>query len=376
MGRYIAVRLGLAVITVVGISIIVFSLARLSGDVTASLIPPEAARNPETYARVRLPLRQASTLPSWVYTSTEWWQRELKTVFANQWLFAAREEDIPAPGDYVRVDMVGQPLIVVRDRAGGIRALSASCRHRGTELVTGRGNCSTFVCPYHGWSYALTGELLGARGMNQEAESFDPRAWGLHRVRAEVWGGFICINFDADAPPLSSSMADMPERFKTYRLEDMRVTRRWVKRLTANWKVWVENSRENYHTPVAHRESLRRMGRPASSTLYRLWGVEGVYVVNSGWIGGGLQVPDEHFPFLEGLGEEDLQHTHLLLFYPNFLLNFLPDHIAYHQLFPEGPESTTVVSTKCFPKAVIERPDFAERTGPYYTPAELFLAED
>jgi glycine betaine catabolism A len=184
------------------------------------------------------------------------------------------------------------------------------------------------------------------------------------------------VNFDPDSPPLSSSMADIPERFKAYRLEEMRVTRRWAKRLNTNWKVWVENSRENYHTPIAHRESLRRMGRPANSTPYRLWGVPGVYLVNSGWIGGGLQVPDAHFPFLEALCEEDLQHTHLVLFYPNFIVNLLPDHMAYHQLFPEGPELTTVASTKCFPVSVIARPDFETRLGPYYEPAELFLPED
>ncbi len=207
-------------------------------------------------------------------------------------------------------------------------------------------------------------------------EGFDRSHWGLPSVRAETWGGFVFVNLDAGAPPLLASMADLPERFKAYRLEDMRVGRRWVRRLAANWKTWVENSRENYHTPIAHREALRRMGRPANSTLYRMWGVPDVYLVNSGWIGGGIQVPDEHFPFLEGLGEEDRQHQHLLLFYPNFVLNLLPDHMAYHQLFPEGPEATTVVSTKCFPRSVMERPDFSARLAPYYEPAELFLPED
>jgi phenylpropionate dioxygenase-like ring-hydroxylating dioxygenase large terminal subunit len=332
--------------------------------------------DPKTYAGVRLPVQQASTLPPWVYWHPEWWEREREAVFASAWLFAAREEDVPEPGDYTRVDMLGEPLVIVRDGAGAVRALSASCRHRGTELVSGRGNCSTLTCPYHGWSYSLTGELLGTRGMTRETECFDKAAWSLPALRTETWGGFIFVNFDDGAAPLSTSMGDLQERFKNYRLEDMRVTRRWTRRLEANWKTWVENSRENYHTPVAHRESLRRMGRPASSTQYRMWGQPGVYLVNSGWIGGGLQVPDAHFPFLADLCEEDLQHTHLILFYPNFIFNLLPDHMAYHQLFPEGPESTTVVSTKCFPTSVIARPGFESRLGPYYEPAELFLAED
>jgi len=330
---------------------------------------------PEDYAGVRRPVTEATTLPPHAYTSPEWYAREREVIFARHWLMAARAEEIPQPGDYLRLDMAGEPIVLVRDQGGTIRALSASCRHRGAEVVSGRGNCQAFTCPYHGWSYALTGELIGTRGM-AEAENFDMRDWGLMPVRTETWGGFVFVNFDETAPPLRAAMGDLQERFAAYKIDDMRTTRTWTRRVAANWKVWVENSRENLHTPIAHRESLRSMKRPPDSTIYRTTGRPGIYQITSGAIGGGLQVPDDHFPFLDGLSEHDRSHTHLIVFYPHFLLNLLPDHMAYHQLFPEGPESTTVVSGKCFPAAVIARPDFEQATKPYYDPMEIFLPED
>jgi len=121
--------------------------------------------SPERYAKTRLPIEQAHPLPPEVYTSQEWYDREIETIFLKRWLQVTREEEIPNPGDYVRIDIIGEPLIVLRDRSGDIRALSASCRHRGSELVEGKGNCKTLVCPYHAWTYSLSGELMGAPGM-------------------------------------------------------------------------------------------------------------------------------------------------------------------------------------------------------------------
>jgi choline monooxygenase len=329
----------------------------------------------ETYAGVRREVTQASTMPPTAYTAREWYERECETIFLREWLMAVRAEEIPEPGDYLRLDMIGEPVLLVRGSDRVIRAMSASCRHRGAEVVSGRGNCRAFTCPYHGWSYGLDGALIGVRGM-EEAENFLQSDFGLVPIRCESWGGFVFINFDPASRPLLECMGSLPERFKAYPLGDMRTTRTWIRQVDANWKVWVENSRENLHTPIAHRESLQRMKRPPNSTIYHTTGVSGVYQVTSGVISGGLQVPDAHFPFFDGLSEEDRSHTHLIVFYPHFLLNLLPDHMAYHQLFPEGPERTTVVSGKCFPRSAIAQPDFERAVRDYYEPAEIFLPED
>ena len=211
--------------------------------------------SPEKYVETRLSIDEARPLPPEVYTSKEWYDREIETIFLKSWLVATREEEIPDPGDYVRIDIVGEPLVIVRDRDGVIRALSASCRHRGSELVTGRGNCRTLVCPYHAWTYSLTGKLLNAPSM-QDARGFDKSRHNLPSIRAETWGGFVFINFDQDAPSLATSLGDLKERFRDYALEDMKVTKKWENVFNANWKIWVENSREGYHVGTVHRGSL------------------------------------------------------------------------------------------------------------------------
>src|SRR5690606_33756626 len=112
------------------------------------------------------PIAEASTLPPRAYTSQEWYEREVASIFKKGWLVALREEEVPNAGDFVRVDFFDEPLVVVRGSDGIIRTLSASCRHRGAELVSGRGNCRALVCPYHAWTYSLSGELLAAPLMN------------------------------------------------------------------------------------------------------------------------------------------------------------------------------------------------------------------
>ena len=84
------------------------------------------------YASTRAPIEDAAPLPPDVYFSQEWYEREIETIFRKRWLVATREEEIPNPGDYVRLDIVGEPLLIVRDDEGQVRALSASCRHRGS----------------------------------------------------------------------------------------------------------------------------------------------------------------------------------------------------------------------------------------------------
>jgi choline monooxygenase len=332
--------------------------------------------SPGTHKDFGAAISEASTLPPQVYTSQEWYDREVETIFLKSWLVATREEEIPNPGDYVRVDFVGEPIIVVRDQDRTIRAMSASCRHRGAEIAKGKGNCRAFTCPYHGWSYALSGELLAAPAM-QGAIGFDKKQNCLPSVRAETWGGFVFVNFDNDALPLLSCLDDLPTRFQAHRFEEMQVTKKWVNRTNCNWKVWVENSREGYHVPIAHRGTIDRFYPGSTIAPFQAQGKSGIYEINSATNENGFYVPREPvFPLIEGLPKEDLESTHFAIFYPHLLINVPPDRITFHQYFPEGPEWTTIVSWCCFPKSTIERDDFERVVPDYYAPMDLFIAED
>ncbi len=119
--------------------------------------------DPSHYRSVRRPTLEAETLPPWAYTSQAFYEREVDTIFIKVWNFIGRADHIAHPGDYFTLEMVGVAIIVVRDTEGALRGFVNSCRHRGTLLVEGEGNCRAFKCPYHSWVYSLDGALLGAR---------------------------------------------------------------------------------------------------------------------------------------------------------------------------------------------------------------------
>lgn len=331
----------------------------------------------ERYVNTRLPIDEASPLPAEVYTSQAWYDREIETIFLKRWLQVTREEEIPNPGDYVRVDIAGEPLIILRDQSGTILSLSATCRHRGAELTEGKGNCRLIVCPYHAWSYSLDGQLISAPSM-EEAKCFNTKDHKLPSFRTETWAGFVFINFDDDAVPLLECLGALPERFHDYKMQDMIVTKKWENRFNANWKIWVENSREGYHVRTVHRESLDTYYPGAKRSKFDAEGKPGVYAINSSDNENGLYVPrNKTLPFIDGLAEEDERRTHFMVFYPHLLMNLPPDRITFHQYFPEGPEWTRIVTWCCFPRSTVEIPNFeAEAEDKYYPPMELFIKED
>ena len=118
--------------------------------------------------------------PPKAYTSAAFHEFELDAVWRSQWVAVGRVEEIPNVGDYSTISIGPEPLIVVRDSAEEILALSAVCRHRAMIVAEGAGNCKgRFVCPYHAWTYDRRGNLIGAPQMPSE---FDRRSAGLARV--------------------------------------------------------------------------------------------------------------------------------------------------------------------------------------------------
>jgi choline monooxygenase len=117
----------------------------------------------KTYADVRRPLSQASTLPPACYTSKEWYDLEVARMWRRSWIQIGRLEEVPNPGDYLRVDIVGEPLIMVRAHDGKVRVLSAICRHRGCVVKQGRGTAKVLSCPYHGWTTTSRGSSSAYR---------------------------------------------------------------------------------------------------------------------------------------------------------------------------------------------------------------------
>jgi len=113
------------------------------------------------------PLTEASNLPSICYSSPEWYEREVAKIFCTEWLIAGRVEQVPHVGDYFTTTVAGEHIAVLRSDGGKLHAVVPICRHRGALMLHGTGNCKTISCPYHGWTYRPSGELVGVGGRHQ-----------------------------------------------------------------------------------------------------------------------------------------------------------------------------------------------------------------
>ena len=332
----------------------------------------EGMFDPASYRQARLPALQASTLPAWCYTSERFYAREVERIFRRVWNFLGREDEVPNPGDYMTFDLCGEPILVVRDKAGAVRAFANTCRHRGTKLLSGTGNCRAISCPYHAWVYALSGELIGAAGMEQ-ASGFDKKQYGLFPLRLESWAGFLFVNLDSQAEPLDRYLGELPQRLASHDPANMVCVRRRSYDVACNWKIYIENAMEEYHTPTVHRLSIgkqvtapesgrgewRGMHMPAAQTIALL--------------------PEDSaaaFPPIATLDTKGAQGTYFMMIHPCTFIAATQDCLWWLQEFPRGPERTEVVIGSCFPRATTSRRDFAEKVESYYRRWDKSLPED
>lgn len=330
--------------------------------------------DPELFRETRRPAMEASGLPGFCYASPEWYAREIERIFLKEWLFVGRADQIPNAGDYMAFEIIGEPVIVVRDQQGQIRAFSASCRHRGTRIVSGEGHCTVFRCPYHSWTYSLQGELLGTPEMKQ-TKNFDRSQYGLVPIRLESWDGFLFITFDPAAPSLAEFLGDLPEVLANYRFADMVCTRRIAYDLACNWKVYVENAMEVYHVAFVHQKTIEEV---LPTSVWSTVPSRGSYINLYGAAPGSLALleGDVGFPPIDGLGTKELAGSYIPLVYPNTMLGCTVDCAWWLQILPEGPERTKVIVGSCFPKTTAARPDFAEVAERYYKRWDTTIPED
>ena len=142
----------------------------------------------ELQLNAKVPFEQAHAMPKSVYTSTDFLEQEIENIFKKDWFCAGRASSLPNPGDYTTLELAGQPIMVIRDRDGNLRAQSNVCLHRMSTLLTGRGNTRSIVCPYHAWTYNLDGSLRGAPAMGKN-DAFCKDQLKLPTVRCEEWLG-------------------------------------------------------------------------------------------------------------------------------------------------------------------------------------------
>ena len=195
------------------------------------------------------------SLRSEAYVDPKWLDAELQGVFARTWQWICHVEKLTKPGSYVAATVAGMPVAVVRDRSGELRAFYNVCKHRAHELLSGSGTTRNIVCPYHAWTYDLSGGLRAARRADS-MESFDKSQICLDQVQVEEFGGFVYVNLDPTARPIAQQAPDLAEEIAFWAPDVAGLTH--AKRLTydvnTNWKNVIDNFLECYHCHIAHKE--------------------------------------------------------------------------------------------------------------------------
>jgi phenylpropionate dioxygenase-like ring-hydroxylating dioxygenase large terminal subunit len=304
-------------------------------------------------------------LPARYYLRPEAFALERERVLYREWFCAGRADQLRRPGSLVVLDVAGESVLLVRTRAGELRAHYNVCRHRGSQVVptppappeaepTAAHKVGSLRCPYHSWTYGLDGGLLRAP-WTEDVDGFDQAGFGLHPVGVATWGGFVFLHLTpAEAVPLADQLGPVPERLRRYPLDDLWVGRRLAYRVAANWKLVAENYNECYHCAGVHPELCRVVPAFKRGGAGLDWerGIphrEGAWTFTAS--GTSTRAP---FP---GLDDDERTRHKGELVYPNLMLSLSADHVAAFTLWPHGPDATTVVCELLF------HPDEVARAG-------------
>ena len=195
------------------------------------------------------------SLRSAAYVDPAWYRADIDRIIARTWQWVCHVEKLRNPGAYLAVQIAGQPVVVVRDRDGILRAFYNVCQHRGHALLKGEGVTTRIMCPYHAWTYRLDGQLVRAPETDH-LKDFDLADICLHAVQVEDFAGFIYVNLDPSARPLAAQSEDLETEIRHWAPDIDKLTfgHRLSYEVKSNWKVVVDNFLECYHCPSAHKD--------------------------------------------------------------------------------------------------------------------------
>lgn len=205
-----------------------------------------------------LPLDRIRTFEPGHYTDPQFYDLEIRHIWSKEWINVGHVSEVPHPGDYFTIELIGEPMMILRGRDGQLRALSTVCRHRYMLVSKDRetGNKQRFVCPYHHWTYDTEGQLVSALYMESNRD-FDQDKVCLPQFRLEVWNDLIWINLDDQAAPFAPRVEALDDLFSVYAPGDGWVmTNHYDKIWPGNWKNFCENNMEGYHHMGLHKNTL------------------------------------------------------------------------------------------------------------------------
>ncbi len=294
--------------------------------------------------KVRQPVENAQGLPNAHYVDPKTFEEEKNAVLFASWTGLAVASDVPEPGDAVPIELLGIPLLLVRDRNGAVHVFQNSCRHRGMILITEARKIEGAIrCPYHSWCYGTDGRLastphVGGPGQNTH-EAIDRDELGLVEIRSHIWRDVVFVNISGDAPAFEDVHADLIQRWAEFDkpLYHGGPDSKFTLEVQTNWKLAVENYCESYHLPWVHPglNSYSRLEDHYNITELGKYSGQGTLVYR--------QLKGENgevFPDFEGLSQQWDEGAEYITVYPNVLLGAQRDHAFAIVLEPQSLEAT------------------------------------
>jgi Rieske 2Fe-2S family protein len=304
-------------------------------------------------------------LPKRMYVDDAFWRIERERVLCRSWFCVGRLDDLglDRPGRLAVVDVVGESVLVTRDLSGSLHAAYNVCRHRGSQVVPVDSPADApaclavgaLRCPYHSWTYDLSGRLLKAPH-TENVDDFDADAFGLHPVGVDAWGGFCFVHLTPDeARPLGDELNEAVSSIARYPLESLVRGLRLEYEVAANYKVLSENYNECYHCGPVHPELSRLVPSFGSGGRDLDWSA-GVEHREGAWTFT-MSGTTSRRPFA-GLDPTELSRHKGALVHPNLWLSCSPDHVAAFTLWPRDALRTRVVCDLLFEPGAVSAADF------------------
>ena len=305
-----------------------------------------------------LPLAQAQTIPSSWYFDPDIYAAECRTVFGATWQAVGRTDQVAEPGSFFTADLAGEPILVVRDEQGVLRAFSNVCRHRAARVMPqAEGRATRLRCRYHGWTYDLAGRLRGTPEFDGVAD-FRRDEQGLAPLAVATWGSLVWVHLGGlqiDQAQLQTSLeeylAPLSQQTTGAGLEKLRFVKRSEYRLACNWKVFVDNFLDGgYHVNTVH----PGLADVLDYSQYRTE-IHGNTSVQISPLRSADSQPD--------VGKVRTGDTaYYWWVFPNFMMNLYQDVMDTNLVLPLGPDSCRVIFDYYF----------AQTEGPE---AERFIAD-
>lgn len=279
-------------------------------------------------------IARAWTLPAALYTEGSVFTKEKEKIFSRSWQVVGHSSQVANTGDFFTAELIGEPLLLVRDSDGILRGFYNVCRHRAGPPATGCGSRKLFRCAYHGWTYGLDGRLINATEI-EGVDGFRPEDFALRPVRTEEWFNLVFVNLNPEARSLRDGLGQLPAQAEKFPFREMKLFERRTYEMKCNWKTYVDNYLEGYHLPTVHPGLNRELDYNA-------------YVVE----------PYEHhvrqFSPIRGAQPGDVKSrryqearegltTDYFWIFPNWMLNCYPDNVSLNIVLPIEPERSLAI---------------------------------